>query len=359
MEINGYFTRRGLELSAKLASGAKLEITKVLAGSGSTADTFAAIAMAQPRQTLAVNTPTRSGNTAAIPATLTAAQAEAPYTLTELGVYAADPDQGEILYKLYRLDTPVDITAGSRLVLRFYLEETVSQDVDVTVACSPAGLLTEADLAPVREAVLGQTVPVESVTLTAEALAGYIANLPRFLARDLTITVSGTLTEPVVIQNFYGSGALRIQAASQGDCVVKNTQVKIINCDVRVELNKLVFTVDETAEATDDANVHVDRSFRVWITESSFTGNGAGRAVMCRNHAVVSIEKLTIKNYETAVSVWDGGTGCLLTVSGENNFYGICVYNAGTAMLSDTELLLGGASNYNNSGLIVRGGSMI
>ena len=359
MEINGYFTRRGLELSAKLASGTKLQITRVVAGSGATADALSATALSQPRQTLAVNTPTRSGTTVTIPATLTAAQAEEDYTLTELGVYANDPDQGEILYKLYRLDTPVDITAGSQLVLRFYLEETVSQNVNVTVACSPAGLLTEADLAPVREPVLARAVPTEYVTLTAEELADYIADLPRLLTRNITITVSGTLTEPVVIQNFYGNGTLRIQAASLGDFVIKNTQVKIISCGAQIELDKLVFIVDETAEATDAANVHVDLSFNVWIIGSSFTGNGAGRAIMCANHAVATLKRLTIQNYKIAVSVWDGGTGNLLSDSGENNTYGICVYNVGVALLSETDLLLGGSANYNNSGLIVRGGSLI
>lgn len=359
MEINGYFTRRGLELSAKLASGTKLQITRVVAGSGATADTLSATALSQPRQTLAVNTPTRSGTTVIIPATLAAVLAEEDYTLKELGVYATDPDKGEILYKFYRLDTPVDITVGSRMVLRFYLEETVSQDVNVTVRCSPAGLVTEEDFFPVRETLQTALLPPESVTLAAEQLPAYVAALSRFLAKDLTITVSGTLTEPLVIQNFHGNGSLRILAESLGACTVRNTQVSILNCSIRIELKQLAFTTDSMVETAGTANLLVDKSPLVWVMGCTFSGNGAGQAVMSTNRAAVSMENLTVKSYETAVSVWNAGTALLTTVSGESNTYGICAYNGGIVYLTNTELLVGGASNYNSSGFIVRCGSMV
>ena len=49
------------------------------------------------------------------------AKAAASYTLTELGVYASDPDAGEILYQVFRLDEARAITAGgdSSLVPRY------------------------------------------------------------------------------------------------------------------------------------------------------------------------------------------------------------------------------------------------
>ncbi|MBP3509416.1 hypothetical protein [Oscillibacter sp.] len=359
MDIQGYFTKKGLALSAKLATGALLTITRVAAGAGQTADHMAATSLPQPKQTLAVNSPARSWNTATIPVTLAAAQAAEDYTLTELGVYAQDPDEGEILYKLYRLDTPVNITAGSRMVLRFYLEETVSQDVNVTVSCSPAGLVTEEDFLPVRETLQTSLLPPESVTLAAGQLPAYVAALPRFLAKDLTITVSGPLTEPLVIQNFHGNGSLRIVADSMGAFTVRNTRVSILNCDIRVELYQLAFATDSTVETAGTVNLLADRSPLVWVMGCAFSGNGAGQAIMSANRAAVSLENLTVKSYETAVSVWNGGTALLTTVSGESNTYGICAYNGGIAYLTNTELLVGGTSNYNSSGFIVRCGSMV
>lgn len=188
--MQGYFTPKGMALSAKLLAGAALTVSRVVAGSGQTQ--AAATALSDPRQTLAVNSPTHSGNTAAIPATLAAASASESYTLTELGVYANDPDEGEILYKLYQLSEPVDITAGSSMVLRFYLEETVSQDPDVAVICSPAGLVTEEAFNPVQERVLQTAAPTRTVTVQAADLPAYISGLPRLLAENLRIYVSGT-----------------------------------------------------------------------------------------------------------------------------------------------------------------------
>ncbi len=109
--MQGYFTTKGLALSAKLLTGDTLSISRVVAGSGQTQTTAAALS--GPCQTLAVNAPTHSGDTATIPATLAAASASGSYNLTELGVYANDSDEGEILYKIYKLSKPVSITAGS------------------------------------------------------------------------------------------------------------------------------------------------------------------------------------------------------------------------------------------------------
>ena len=80
---------------------------------------------------------------------------------------------------------------------------------------------------------------------------------------------------------------------------------------------------------------------------------------MATGLTTASLERLTIQNYDTAVDVWDGGTAVLTELSGTDNAYGICVYNGGTARLSGTDLLLGGVANYNHSGVIVRGGSLI
>ena len=103
---------------------------------------------------LAVGEARCAGSTAVLPVTLAAVGLESSYTLTELGIYAEDPDEGEILYCVYRLDEPASILAGSDTVLRFYLRQTVSADGGAAVLCSPAGLITESDCGPVRKKVL-------------------------------------------------------------------------------------------------------------------------------------------------------------------------------------------------------------
>ena len=154
MNIQGTYTNKGLALTAKTAAGACLRVTRVVGGSGHTTDVPNAAQLSEIRQTLAVGEARCAGATAVLPVTLAAVEMEDSYTLTELGIYAEDPDEGEILYCVYRLDEPVTIQAGSDTVLRFYLRQTVSEDGGAAVLCSPAGLITESDCAPVRKKVL-------------------------------------------------------------------------------------------------------------------------------------------------------------------------------------------------------------
>ena len=79
------------------------------------------------------------------------------------------------------------------MVLRFYLEETVSQDLEVSVPCSPAGLITEEMFKPVRDKVQAASVPERRVVLAAADLQAYLDSLPRLLTEYYQITVSGTL----------------------------------------------------------------------------------------------------------------------------------------------------------------------
>ena len=174
MNLQGYYTTKGLTLAAKTAAGTKLTVTKVTAGSGETAKS--ATVLAGEKQTLTTGTATVSGQTAVLPVTLAEAKASIAYQLTELGVYANDPDEGEILYQVFRLDEVRAISAGGENVYRFYLKQTVGA-AGITVTCSPAGLLVDEDLAPTRSKVLMLSVPSRTATLTAAELQGYLDQL--------------------------------------------------------------------------------------------------------------------------------------------------------------------------------------
>ena len=192
MNIQGTYTNKGLALTVKTAAGACLRVTRVVGGSGHTPDIPNAAQLSEIQQTLAAGAARCAGNTVVLPVTLAAVELGASYTLTELGVYAEDPDEGEILYCVYRLDEPVTIQAGSDTVLRFYLRQTVSEDGGAQVLCSPAGLITESDCAPVRKMVLTTGTPQRHVAMPASELQDYLDNLPRLLTEHHVITLSGT-----------------------------------------------------------------------------------------------------------------------------------------------------------------------
>ena len=243
MNIQGIYTSKGLALTAKTSAGACLRVTRMVGGSGHTTDIPNAAALSEIRQTLAVGEARCAGNTAVLPVTLAAVGLESSYTLTELGIYAEDPDEGEILYCVYRLNEPTTIQAGSDTVLRFNLRQTISDDGGVEVLCSPAGLITESDCAPVRKKVLAVSAPSRTVTVPMEELADYISSLPRLLTEKLTIKVSGEWTGMIPIVGFYGCGTLSIQG--EGTAIVHGG-IQVCNCGCMVWLEKL--TMKATAE---------------------------------------------------------------------------------------------------------------
>lgn len=360
MKIQGYFTGKGLLLGAKLAAGDVLTITRVLAGSGQTANPAKATALPQVKQTLAVNTPTHSGNTAVIPATLTAALAAEDYTLTELGVYAKDPDEGEILYKVYRLDTPVKVVSGSAMVLRFYLEETISEAADVTVLCSPAGLITEADFAPVQNTVQRTNTSTRNVTISASELPAYIASLPRLLTDVLTVNISGELTENLRISEFFGSGRLIIKASALGEATI--TKVDVSLCRIPVLFYNIVFQ-EASGGAGASQGIVSNTASRVYLNGCSVTGqyaqagDNAGFGVYTADGGITYSNELKVSNTKIALRVsYSSILSCYSADAGSfaDNHYGAYVYRGGIILLSgaipDTA---GGVANVKQGGLIV------
>lgn len=350
MNIQGIFTAKGLALAAKLTAGGTLTITRVVAGEGNTETTAAA--MSQPRQTLAVNTPTRNGDTTVIAATLAAALAPESYSLGELGIYASDPDEGEILYKLYRMDEPVEIIGTSRMVLRFYMEETVSQTLQVTVERPPAGLLTEAHLEPVEEAVFSTNIPSRTAVLAASELQAFLDRLPKLLTENLTLKVSGTLTEPIEMNGFYGSGSITLAAVEQSGCTLKR-RVYIQRCSIAIWLRDLRF--DDTEELEDVAMIRVLESRNVRLVNCAFLGAGSGVAVSVSNYANLEMDGCSIKNFQVAL----GGYSSSRIVASKceevsGNTCGIQIGYGTVVMLGDnTPDLMGGVSNYKYSGALI------
>ena len=171
MNFLGYYTDRGKELAVRLLTGTPLHYTRAAAGSGTTP--LSADAMVQEQQALPIGRFRRTGMTVSLPVTLSETLVEEDFTLAEVGLYAQDENGEELLYRIYRLSEPMAITAGERLTVRFYLEETVSQTVSVTVESTGAGLLTEEDLIE-RSGVPGGlatldgegTVPVQQMPYT-------------------------------------------------------------------------------------------------------------------------------------------------------------------------------------------------
>ena len=238
MSLQGFYTERGLALAGKLAAGTKLTVTRVTAGSGETADN--AMALSQEKQTLTVGAAAAEGNLATLHATLTEAGASADYALTELGVYARDPDAGEILYQVFTLEEGRNIRAGGENVYRFYLKEAVGED-GIEVLCAPAGLVTEAELASAvakkPNAVLSTTtlhVAKTGSDVTGDGSEGNpfltiqkaVNSLPKLLLGRVILQIhEGTYDENVVISHFVYNDDFQVKGAAGETVQIKTLLV--------------------------------------------------------------------------------------------------------------------------------------
>ena len=368
MNIQGTYTNKGLALTAKTAAGACLRVTRVVGGSGHTTDIPNAAQLSEIRQTLTVGEARCTGDTAVLPVTLAAVELGATYTLTELGVYAEDPNEGEILYCVYRLGEPVTLQAGSDTVLRFYLRQTVSKDGGATVLCSPAGLITESDCAPVRKKVLATSAPDRAVTIPASELQAYLDALPRLLTEHYVITLSGTNSNIVYLNDFYGCGSLTFRADNLGDCVLTR-KVTLKNCSAPVIMEKLKWQLGSNIPYGESC-IYCSTS-EVMARECSFSGyvspdgEQVGRAATTVNRGYCEFWDCKFLNFEMVINCYGAGHVDIIETKVEGEYggskYGVFTDFSGVAMLSDrVPATLGSGGNVTrNGGVIIQGGKFI
>lgn len=349
MSLQGFYTTKGLALAAKIAAGAKLTVTKVTAGSGTTA--ASAAVLAGTKQTLTAGEATVSGQTAVLPVTLAEAKASASYTLTELGVYASDPDAGEILYQVFRLDEARVVAAGGENSYRFYLREAVGA-AGVTVSCSPAGLLVEEDLAPVRSKVMATAMSTVRVTLSPAELPGYIAALPRLLDKYYEIKLTaGTCTETLKFNGFYGLGYLMVIGADNlGSVFTGGVSVERTRVPVRLRgLSVSGLIGDTTVSALTSAYLYMDNC--------TVDCTGAAYGITLYDSASASFNQCTIQNCSAGkvLICAYGSIGTFTSCTMTNNKIGAWVYHGGVVLLAgDTPDTMGGSANEKGGGLIVK-----
>lgn len=148
---NAVITEKGLNLEAKLIAGTTLTITKAQTGTGTVpvANLAAQTAVTSPQQTLSFRTASYPDTgVAAIPAYLSNDSLTTGYTATQVGIYAQDPDEGEILYFIAQANTGTGTEIPSNEEMpgftaewTFYL--TYGQADSVTVTVNPANTVSQ------------------------------------------------------------------------------------------------------------------------------------------------------------------------------------------------------------------------
>ena len=140
---NAVLTDQGIALLAKMVAGTSLTITRAVTGSGYvTPGTLnSQTAVTSPQQTMSFRTVSypESGKVC-VPAYLTNTGLTTGYTATQVGFYAQDPDDGEILYFIAQANSGSGTVVPSASEMPgfnaewdFYFQYGQADDVTVTV----------------------------------------------------------------------------------------------------------------------------------------------------------------------------------------------------------------------------------
>lgn len=151
---NAVITTKGLALQAKLISGTNLNITRAVTGAGYVNPTLlpSQTAVTTPKQTLAFRTISYpAAGKAAVPVYLTNDGITTGYTATQVGFYATDPDEGEILYFIAQANSGTGTVVPSASEMPGFSAEWTfyfqyGQADGVTVIVDPSNTVTQAEV---------------------------------------------------------------------------------------------------------------------------------------------------------------------------------------------------------------------
>ncbi len=178
---NVVYTTLGLNLMAKLQTGATLDITRAVGGDGHTsADALTALTEVTARQTLTLSNVVYKGSgQALLPVTLYNRGLTAGYPLRQIGIYAADPDDGEVLMLVAQSEQPDTIPSAEDspdFVANFSFHIALGNAGRINVSYSLTDMATKADYVAYVEQIEGRLgQPSGIATLDS---SGKLAQMP-------------------------------------------------------------------------------------------------------------------------------------------------------------------------------------
>ncbi len=214
---NGNYTKKGLSLLTKLTQGSSLKITRAVTGTGyvnpsALADQTGVTGIKQTLLFKAASYP--ETGVCKLPMFITNEGLATGYKAKQIGLYALDPDEGEILYFIAQSEAGTDVPSETDMpeyssTWSFYFRYGQADNVNVTV--DPSHTINEDMLNEVRIiAETGVSTPKLGEVLSLENTANLpFANL-RILGKT---TQNGTPTpdHPVSLVSAGASGSVNVR----------------------------------------------------------------------------------------------------------------------------------------------------
>ena len=203
-------TNKGIALQAKVQAGTQLHITKLKLGSGvvpSGTDVKTLTDLIAPEQNLGIGGKEAVDDYCKISSTISNTGLDAGYYVRELGVFAQDPDDGEILY-MYTTDGAPDYLpagGGSTVISQEFSVMIAVDDTDnIVVDIDPAALATMGYVQlQIQEHNTDTTAHADFTGATAEA-AGERGMVPEPQAGDQNKALFGDKSYKSVVQSING-----------------------------------------------------------------------------------------------------------------------------------------------------------
>ena len=148
---NLMLTKKGKSLQAKAIAGANLSITKMKLGAGVIPDGVShedLTDLVDPKQILGLTSIEAQSGLARIQSIVTNADLETGYYIRECGVFADDPDEGEVMYAIMTDTSPDFLPPGTSAVViseEFSINIVTENIATITAIIDPEGIVTVAN----------------------------------------------------------------------------------------------------------------------------------------------------------------------------------------------------------------------
>ena len=244
-------TNKGLQLIAKLvASGTVLSFTRAAVGTGSVPSGYDPTNMTglnKYKMDGAIASCSSSGDTASIIFQVSSIGVSAGFTITEAGLFATDPDEGEILYCYLDMSTdPQYIYAEGSAISKFVemtLTVVVGSVQSVTAYINPGSLLTnDGDISNTTIETLDNITESFPVPVAKEKSSKFFGKIKKSL-EDWKNLKTSLLLVGSIINNCVTDNANLPLSAAQGKALM----------DLYIALNS-----DFGDLSTDLSNVHTE-----------------------------------------------------------------------------------------------------
>lgn len=143
----GQLTAAGRILQAKVEAGTVLRLTKLKLGDGNKqlSEMDNATDLTNPRLTISISSKTAANGICSVSGVTVSTEIEEAFYVRELGLFAEDPDVGEILFSVAIDSMPEPLapkTAASIQTAEFALGIVISNVPNINVQLDPQGLVT-------------------------------------------------------------------------------------------------------------------------------------------------------------------------------------------------------------------------